>query len=248
MLALRVFLLLPDAAARKQAHFVRGITAGFHMTSVYIIEDESLLRDLVREMLDGREGFRVCGDSGDGATGLEECLRLKPDMVITDVRLPGLDGVEVSRRLREGLPRVRILLFSGLFNLPIIRRALLARVNGIIEKKAGLTEMLGAIEAVAGGQSYFGDVVLRSMPDLVSAKAQSYPVETLTTREREVLRLLAEGFQAREIAAQLGISSRTADVHRTNIMGKLDAHNVVSLTRIAIACGLVDIPQGLTRA
>ncbi|MFA5257739.1 MAG: response regulator transcription factor [Opitutales bacterium] len=218
------------------------------MTSVYIIEDESLLRDLVRDMLKGREGFTVVGDSGDGVAGLAECLRLKPDMVITDVRLPGMDGVEVSRRLREELPGARILLFSGMFNLPIIRRALLARVDGIIEKKAGLTEMLRAVEAVAGGQSYFGDLVVRSMPDLVSGKAQAYPVETLTAREREVMCLLAEGLQAREIAAELGISSRTADVHRSNIMTKLDAHNVVSLTRIAIACGLVDIPQGLTRA
>lgn len=213
------------------------------MTRVYIIEDESLLRDFVKDLLAEKPDYEVVGDSGDGAEGLAASLALKPDMVITDLRLPNMDGVEIARRLRLEMPQVRILLFSGAFNTGIIRRALLAQVNGIIEKKAGLKEMERAIDAVAGGQSYFGDAVARSMPEMLSDKESRYPVETLTEREREVLCLLAEGLATREIAEKLGISARTADVHRTNIMTKLDAHNVVALTRIAIACGLVDVPR-----
>ncbi len=214
------------------------------MPSVYIVEDETLLRDLVREMLTSREGFSVLGDCGDGAQGLAQCLRLKPDMLITDVRLPGMDGVELARQLREAMPGMRILLFSGLFNMPIIRRALLAKVDGIVEKKAGLAEMERAVLAVASGRSYFGDMVVRSMPDLVSGKMELPALETLTSREMEVLRLIAEGLSSRDIAEALGISARTAEVHRNNIMGKLDTHSAVGLTRIAISCGVVDIPGG----
>ncbi|MBN1403005.1 MAG: response regulator transcription factor [Opitutales bacterium] len=212
------------------------------MSSVYIIEDDTLLRELVREMILSQGLLNIVGDCGDGAEGLAECLRLAPDMVITDVRLPGLDGVELSRRLRAELPQLRILLFSGLFNLSIIRRALLAKVNGIVEKKAGLAQMSRAIEAVAQGQSFFGDSIVSSMQELVSGKLKLPALESLTPRELDVLRLTAEGLTTRELAQQLGISSRTAEVHRNNIMIKLDTHSAVGLTRIAISCGVVDIP------
>jgi len=201
------------------------------------------LRDFIGDLLRSRDGFDVVGDSGNGAIGLADCLRLKPDLVITDLRLPGMDGVEVAQRLRDALPDIRILLFSGMFNLTIIRRALLAKVDGIVEKGAGLAEMERAIASLVAGKSYLGDVVVRSMPDLVSGRVSLSPVESLTARECEVLRLIAQGLTARDIAAKLGISARTAEVHRNNIMIKLDAHNMVSLTRIAIASGLVDIPS-----
>jgi DNA-binding NarL/FixJ family response regulator len=212
------------------------------MTSVYIIEDESLLRDFVKDLLAGRDDFKVVGDSGDGERALADCLSLKPDMVITDVRLPGIDGVELTSRLREKLPQTRVLLMSGAFSLSIIRRALLLKVNGILEKSGGLAEMQKAIDAVAIGQTYYGDAIMRSLPELLSTKAEPHPVETLTSREREILCMIAEGLSTREIADKLSISARTADVHRMHIMTKLDAHNVASLTRIAIAHGLVDIP------
>jgi DNA-binding NarL/FixJ family response regulator len=212
------------------------------MTRLYIIEDETLLRELVCDMLAEKEGFEVVGGCGDGTEGLAACLSLKPDMLVTDMRVPGMDGVEIARRLREKMPDVKVLLFSGMFNVEIIRRALMAKINGIIEKKAGLAEMDNAIRAVAAGQSFFGDIVVRSMPDLVGGSVPAHPVETLTSREREILCMIAEGLSTRDIATRLSISARTADVHRTNIMTKLDAHNVVSLTRIAIACGLVSLP------
>ena len=209
------------------------------MTTVYIIEDESLLRDLVKDMLSEREGFRVVGDSGYGEKGLAECLALKPDLVICDVRLPGIDGVELAARLREKQPDARVLLMSGAFTLPVIRRALVLKVNGIFEKSGGLTEMQRAIDAVIAGQSYYGDAVLKSLPEILSSKPEPHPVDSLTSREREILCMIAEGLSTREIAEKLEISARTADVHRMHIMTKLDAHNVATLTRIAIANGLV---------
>lgn len=212
------------------------------MTRLYLVEDESLLRDFIKDMLSDREGFEVVGDSPDAESALVACPVLMPDMLITDVRLPGMDGVDLVRRLRDGLPDLHVLLLSGSFSLSVIRRALLARVDGILEKNGGLPEMEKAIEAVAAGHTYYGDAVLRSMPELVSGKAEAHPLESLTDREREVLSMIAEGFSTKDIAVKLDISARTADVHRMHIMGKLDAHNVATLTRIAIAAGLVDLP------
>lgn len=212
------------------------------MTRVYIIEDETLLLDLVSELIGQNPNREVIGRSNNGEEGLKECRKLKPDLLITDVRLPGMDGVEVARHLKEEQPALRILLFSGLFSLPIIRRAMLAKVDAIIEKKAGVVRLSQAIDAVITGQSYFGDTIVRSMQELMSGKAKLPQVEELTTRELDVLRLTAEGLSTRELAQQLGISSRTAEVHRNNIMTKLDTHSAVGLTRIAISCGIVDIP------
>jgi len=212
------------------------------MTSVYIVEDESLMRDFLRELVAQRTGLTVAGASGDAEAAIEACRNLKPDVVISDVRLPGMDGVEFARRVREFHPEARILLMSGAFTPLLVRRALLSRVTGIIEKSAGLTEMQKALDAVASGQSYYGDAILRILPEIVAGKVEPHPVESLTIREKEILCMIADGLSTKEIAEKLAISARTADVHRMHIMTKLDAHNVASLTRIAIASGLVDIP------
>jgi DNA-binding NarL/FixJ family response regulator len=211
------------------------------MTSVYIIEDEQLLRDFMKDMLAGRGDMKIVGDSANAETALVACRELKPDMIVTDVRLPGMDGVDLAVKLREMLPGLRVLLVSGLFSPAIIRRALVAKVEGILEKSGGLAEMEKAMTDVAQGRNYYGDAILKSLPELLSGGPQTHPVDTLTSREKEILCLIADGLSTREIADKLQISARTADVHRMHIMTKLDAHNVASLTRIAIATGLVDI-------
>ena len=211
------------------------------MTSVYIIEDEQLMRDFMKDMLAGRDDIQVVGDSANAEKALVECRERKPDMIVSDARLPGMDGVDLVVKLRETLPSLRVLLVSGLFSPAIIRRALVAKVDGILEKSGGLVEMEKAMTTVAQGRNYYGDAILKSLPELLSGSPQSHPVDTLTAREKEILCLIADGLSTREIADKLQISARTADVHRMHIMTKLDAHNVASLTRIAIATGLVDI-------
>jgi DNA-binding NarL/FixJ family response regulator len=215
------------------------------MQKVYIIEDEVLLRDLIIDLLKSHANLEIIGSSGDGQKGMNECLKLKPQMVILDVRLPSLNGVEIAQRLKSEFPYIKILMFSGLFNLGIIKRLLMAKVNGIIEKSAGLKEMEKAIGIVLGGQSYFGPTIVAKMPELLSSAENEQSVESLTTREREVLQLIAEGYTNKEISERLFISVRTADVHRTHIMQKLDVHNVAGLTRLAISHGLVHLPETL---
>lgn len=215
------------------------------MQKVYLIEDEVLLRDLVVDLLTEHRDLEIIGASGDGREGLEACLKLKPHMVILDVRLPGLNGIEIAQRLKNEMPWLKVLVFSGIFNLGIIKRVLLTKVNGIIEKSAGLGEMEKAINAVASGQSYYGPAIVEKMPELLLSKDKDQTLDALTPREREVLQLIAEGHTTKEIAEKLGISARTADVHRTHIMQKLDVHNVAGLTRLAVAYGLVSVPQQL---
>jgi DNA-binding NarL/FixJ family response regulator len=215
------------------------------MQKVYIIEDEVLLRDLISDLLRNNRELELVGSSGDGREGCDACLKLRPHMVILDVRVPGLNGIEIAQRLRQEQPNIKILVFSGLFNLGIIKRVLLAKVNGIIEKNAGLAEMEKAIKAVAAGQSYFGPSIVQSMPELLVSSPSDQTLEALTPREREILQLIAEGNTTKEIADKLGISARTADVHRTHIMQKLNVHNVAGLTRAAIAYGLIKVPEGI---
>ena len=213
--------------------------------TVYLIEDEVLLRDLVVETLADFPGLILVGSSGDGRDGLAECLRLKPDVVILDVRLPGLNGVEISQLVRQALPEIRLLVFSGAFNLPTVKRVLMAKVHGILEKSAGLAEMRKAIQAVAEGQTYYGPAILQCLPELLTGSGESQSLEALTAREREVLQLIGEGCSTRSVAEKLKISVRTADVHRTHVMKKLGVHNVAGLTRAAIAFGLVEPEQSL---
>lgn len=212
------------------------------MQTVYIIEDDVLLRDLIIDLLRDRPQYKIIGHSGDGIEGLKQCERLTPDIVVLDVRLPSLSGVEVAMRLRNEKPNCKILVFSGAFNLSIIKRVFMAKVAGIIEKSAGLAEMERAFEAVASGQSYYGPEILKRMPKLLSGSGDEESIDSLTNREREVLQLIAEGYTTKEIAAKLGISARTADVHRSHIMQKLNVHNVAGLVRAAISFGLVAEP------
>jgi len=215
------------------------------MQKVYIIEDEVLLRDLIIDLMKSNKDLEIIGSSGDGREGYEGCMKLKPHMVILDVRLPSLNGIEVAQRLKNEFPWLKILVFSGAFNLGIIKRVLMTKVNGIIEKSAGLAEMEKAIKAVAAGQSYYGPTIVNKMPELLMSTDSDQSLESLTPREREILQLIAEGHTTKEIADKLGISARTADVHRTHIMQKLDVHNVAGLTRIAVSYGLVHIPDSL---
>ena len=212
------------------------------MLRVFIIEDETLLRDLIGDLLKSQIDLELAGSSGDGLDGYKKCLKLKPDFVILDLRLPTLNGVEVAQRLKADRPATKILVFSGLFSLSLIRRVMKAKVNGVIEKSAGLAEMEKAIRAVASGQTYFGPEIVNMMPDLFLDSGRDESVDSLTSREREILQLIGEGYTTKEIAWQLFISPGTADTHRNNLMKKLGVHNVAGLTRHAIALALFPFP------
>lgn len=154
--------------------------------------------------------------------------------------LPNLNGSEVLRRLKAKNPRANILIFSAASSNSMVNRLLKSGVTGYIEKDAGLEELEKAIKLVADGRSYFSPRVVDAMRELMVSGGQEDSLESLTTREREIVQLIAESYSNKEIANKLGMSVRTADTHRTNIMKKLDLHDVAALTRWAIANKLVD--------
>jgi DNA-binding NarL/FixJ family response regulator len=209
------------------------------MKRVIIIEDETMLRDLLAELL---KSFPLCtlsGTYGDGLEGWKALQKIKPDMVLLDIKIPSLNGLEILRRTHEELPDCHVLLFSAFFTTGMVRQALKSGANGIIEKTAGLSEMEKAIRAVLDGGTYLGpsvtDLVRRGM--LEPDKDDS--LDNLSEREREVLQLVAEGHSTKEIAVKLSISVKTAETHRSNLMTKLNLHGIAGLTRYAIEQGLV---------
>jgi DNA-binding NarL/FixJ family response regulator len=211
------------------------------MKTVYIIEDQNILRELVCRLIEERPGMQLAGQSGDGLEGLTACRRLKPGMVIVDIMVPSLNGLEVVRQLKKELPGVKLLVFSGYPTRERVQAALKAGVHGIVHKNASVGELETAIQRVSDGESFMSTQILEIMRDIMLNPQGADSLEQLTPREREILQLVAEGHTTKEVAARLDISVKTADTHRTNVMAKLDIHDVASLTRFAIQHGLVEI-------
>lgn len=211
------------------------------MNSVYIIEDQNILRELVCRLVEGMPMLKLAGHSGDGLEGFNACKELRPDLVIVDIMVPSLNGLEIVRQLRKILPSSKLLIFSGHSTRDRVQAAMKAGVNGIIHKSASIDELEKGIERVLAGESFMSSQILDVLRDIMLNPQGTDSLERLTPREREILQLVAEGNTTKEVAAKLDISVKTADTHRTNVMGKLDIHDVAGLTRFAIQNGLVEL-------
>ena len=211
------------------------------MKSVYIIEDQNILRELVCRLVEGMPMLQLAGHSGDGLEGFNACRELKPDLVIVDIMVPSLNGLEIVRQLRKLLPGSKLLIFSGHSTRERVQTAMKAGVNGIIHKNASVDELEKGIERVLAGESFMSSQILDILRDIMLNPKGTDSLEQLTPREREILQLVAEGNTTKEVAAKLDISVKTADTHRTNVMNKLDIHDVAGLTRFAIQHGLIEI-------
>jgi DNA-binding NarL/FixJ family response regulator len=212
------------------------------MKKVVIIEDQTAIREMIVEIIKTIGDFEVVAESGTGQDGLETCMDTKPDFVVLDIMLPGLNGAEVLRRLLKQLPHTRVLIFSGYENPSLVRDLLQSGAHGFVEKSAPLSELRKGIEIVSGGGSYFGPEVAHMLREAVlnPGASQLQGVAALTAREREILQLIAESYSTKEVARKLSISVKTAENHRTNLMKKLDLHDVAGLTRFAIQNGLIE--------
>ncbi len=210
------------------------------MKRLVIIEDQTAIREMLVEILRNDSNYQLVGESGDGQSAINLCLELKPDVIVLDAKLPGLNGVDLLRRIGKQIKNLRVLIFSGHENPVLIREMLEAGAHGFVEKTAGLMEFKKGLETVANGGTYFGPTVAALLRNVVANPAASSTVDFLTDREREILQLVAESHSTKEIAAKLGISVKTVDNHRTNLMRKLNLHDVASLTRYAMEIGLLE--------
>jgi DNA-binding NarL/FixJ family response regulator len=207
------------------------------MHRLLIIEDQTAVREMLVEVLASDPHYKLVGQCGDGREALRMCLELKPDVVVLDARLPGMGGVELLRRIARELPSTKVLVFSGNDNLHLIREMLEAGARGFVEKSANLAEFKKGLAAIALGGTYLGPAVARALKGDETKSASGGVRENLTKREREILQLVAESHTTKEIASKLGISAKTVDNHRTNLMRKLDIHDISSLTRHVIEAG-----------
>ncbi len=208
---------------------------------LYIVDDLTSIRQMLADILE-RHNYEIIGESGNGQTALKEILELQPQVVIVDARLPGLNGLELIKRLTKHLPESRFLVFSAYQNPAIVKDMLEAGAHGFVEKTANLKEFINGLGIVANGGTFFGPNVAELIRTVVAnPDSVQRSKDSLTEREREVLQLIAEGHSTKEIAAKLGLSIKTVDNHRTNMMRKLDLHNVAAITRYALQNGMIEL-------
>ncbi len=210
------------------------------MTRIFVIEDQTVLRELVCRLIEDMPSMELIGSSGDGREGYESCLKLKPDLVVVDLMLPGLNGMEIVHQLKHHQPETRIMIFSGYSSRERVQTVLRSGVDGIIHKNASIEELEKGIQKVAAGESYMSSEIMTILRDIMLFPDKTDTPDKLTAREREVLQLVAEGCTTKEIASRLNVSVKTADTHRSRIMQKLDIHDVAGLTRFAIQHGIIE--------
>ncbi|HEV8118945.1 MAG TPA: response regulator transcription factor [Thermoanaerobaculia bacterium] len=207
---------------------------------VLIAEDHRLVRAGLRKLLESLSGVEVVGEAGDGRDALAQVEAKSPDIALLDIAMPGLNGLEAAERIVAEHPGTRVLLLSMHSNEEYVLQALRAGVSGYILKDSALTELELAIQAVRRGDTYLSPAVSRHVGDYVRRSGgEPTPREGLTSRQREVLQLIAEGESTKQIAGKLGVSVKTIETHRSQLMNKLDIHDVAGLVRYAIRIGLV---------
>jgi len=206
---------------------------------IVIVEDHTAIREMLAEILRVDPAYKIVGESGEGQQACQLCLELKPDLIVLDARLPGMSGVDILRRIGKQLKHTRVLVFSAYESPALVREMLEAGAHGFVEKTAGLGEFKKGLVTVAQGGTYFGPGVAALLRTVVANNGTSAGIESLTDREREILKLVAESNSTKEIAQKLNISVKTVDNHRTNLMRKLNLHDVASLTRYSLEIGLV---------
>ena len=209
---------------------------------VLIADDHAILREGVRALLAATEDIEVVGQASDGRQAVEACRRLDPDVVLMDIAMPGLGGLEAAIEIRNAGLRARVLVLSQYEDREYVRRLLKAGVAGYVLKKSAGSDLVGAIRAAhRGGLVLDPEVARAAMEESGPGRAGGDPYETLTDREKQVFRLVAEGKSNKEAADVLGISVKTAMSHREHVMQKLDLHNRTELVRLALKLGVIRI-------
>ncbi len=210
------------------------------MKEVVIVEDQVILSDLLAEVIGERPFLNLRATYADGLKAQAELERNAPDIVLLDVGLPGMNGLEILRSLKKNHPETYVLIFTGQEDAHTIRRALKAGADGFIEKRSKLETLEAALEAAEGGNPYYSGAALKCINSLFTQKLVDSPLEMLTEREAQILQLIAESHTTKEISEKLNISTGTVNTHRYHLMNKLQVHDTAGLTRAAIEFGLVE--------
>jgi len=215
--------------------------------TVLIIDDHPLFREGLKSLLTGHTGYEMVEGVGTGRDGFKKAEELKPDLVVMDISLPDQNGIEVTRKIRNVYPEIHITILSMHSKMDYISEAFKAGATGYLVKESATESIIECLAAVSKGE-YFIDpslshIVAESFMKLGKKedKASNDSYNSLTPREQQVLRLIAEGLSSKKIAETLFISPKTVENHRTNILNKLELHSTMELVRYAAKLGLIDI-------
>jgi len=216
---------------------------------VLLVDDHEIVRAGLKMLLQSQEDIQVIGEAENGQQAMEACRKSAPDVVIMDITMPGQSGLEVTRQLKQQYPDVNVLALTIHEGEQYFFEMLNAGASGYVPKRAAPTDLVAAIRAVASGEVYLHPTVAKALVNDYIQRVQmgweraSY--DGLTERERQVLKMIAEGSMNKEIAESLDISVRTVERHRENIMGKLNLHTRAELVRYAVDKGLIEIGKAI---
>ncbi len=216
------------------------------VTTIVLADDHPIVRQGLRTVLEAEHDFSVVGEAADGHEAVALAMRLRPALVIVDLKMPKLDGLEVCRRIRDGLPHVRVLILSMYANAAYVTEAFRRGATGYVLKESNTGNLVEAVREVQAGRRYvsppISDLVLEAyLKKMQSGSIDSY--DTLTAREQEILRLAVEGRTNAEIAAQLAISPRTVEAHRGHLMRKLGLRTLTDLVWYGLRRGIVPFEE-----
>jgi DNA-binding NarL/FixJ family response regulator len=207
------------------------------MIRIVVVDDHLILLQGVRKLLEGEGEYEVVGQATDGREGVELVARLKPDVAVMDITMPGLNGLDATRAIAKKSPQTKTILLTMHKENPYVVEALDAGVRGYVIKSQTAGDLLRAVKEVCANRVYLSPGISQIVVDAYRRKDSAE--DPLTLREREVLQLIAEGQKTKQVALRLGISVKTAESHRTRIMSKLDVHDTSALVRYAIRRGLI---------
>ncbi len=211
---------------------------------ILIADDHEVARRGIRCVLESHTEWEVCGEATDGREAVELAGRLKPDILLLDIGMPNLNGLDATRQILAMMPEARILILTVHDSEQVVREVLAAGARGFLLKSDAGRDLLVAVEALQHRRTYFTPKVAQMMLDgyLRPHEESDAPAQcALTPREREVIQLVAEGKTTKEVATALGLSVKTAETHRTNLMRKLNLHSVADITLYAVRNGIVQI-------
>jgi len=220
------------------------------MLRILIADDHEVARQGIRALLENHPGWQVCGEAKDGREAVELASRLKPEVTLLDIGMPNLNGLEATRQILASSPEMPILILTMHDSDNVVREVLRAGARGFLLKSDAGRDLVAAVEALQLQRTFFttkvSQMVLDGFLERDNGDDGRQPEfkpssEALTSREREVIQLLAEGKTSKEVAVALNLSVKTAETHRTNLMRKLNLHSVADLTRYAVRNGIVQV-------
>lgn len=206
---------------------------------VYLVDDHALVRTGMKMILAGETDIEVIGEAECGEDGLREIRQLKPDVVLCDLHLPGVSGLEVTERIVRGQASTRVVIVSVLEDGPMPKRLLEAGASGYISKGCNAQELLRAVREASVGRRYLGSNIAQNMA-LSTVEGSASPFDTLSPRELEVALLLTQGLRQEDIARRLSLSAKTINTHKARLFEKMGIHDNIALARMASQYGLVD--------